>query len=73
MDEQNIRYWQNVDEEENWTGPAHLDPVMRRRRAMLAGREPRPVLPQEPEKVYHCNCGKALDPLEPGMLCGGCR
>ena len=64
------------DGEPRWLGPPHLDPDLARRRAMLAGREPSPVVEcAEPlmEKVYRCKCGKALDPAERGMLCGGCR
>ena len=83
------------DGEPRWIGPAHLDPDMARRRAVLCGRVPPPRKAEDaqaevdrlgdelarnhaalkaikPEKVYHCKCGKALDPMESGVLCGGC-
>jgi len=64
------------DGEMRWIGPPEDDPVMirmRNRRAVLCGRVPPPRKAEEPEKVYLCKCGKALDPLEKGMLCWGCR
>ena len=61
------------DGEPRWVGPAHLDPVMRRHKARFPSREALERLEAKLEKAYRCRCGKALDPLERGLVCGGCR